>query len=157
MEAETTDDTIMVPTGPHLLVVTGEGVALADRCDWLTMHGYRVTSTRWGVGVYATVVRERPALAILGMEHAYRQAAWRTITRLSQTAVTRDVPLALCASDGELLTPFKRRHATLVEPFGGRDLLTLVTGLLGLSAPPRHLHPAYAKRLGVTSATSATS
>lgn len=157
MEAKVTQEATTVPTGPHLLVVTGEGVALADRCDWLTMHGYRVTSTRWGTGVYAAVLREQPALAILGVEQAYRYAAWRTITRLAQTAATRSVPLVLCTRDGPLLSPFLRRHTTLVEPFGGRDLLTLVTALLGLSAPPRHLHPAHAKRLGVTGAAGATS
>ncbi len=154
MEAQTVENTTTVPLGPHLLVVTGEGVGLADRCDWLTMHGYRVTSTRWGNGVYDMVLRERPALAIFGVEQAYRHAAWRTITRLSQTDATRDLPLTLCACDGYLLAPFVQRYATLVEPFEGRALLTLVTTLLGLSAPPRHLHPAHAKRLGVSGAAS---
>lgn len=151
MGVQITESVVTSPNGPHVLVVTGEGVALAERCDWLTMHGYRVTSTRWGNGVYNMVLREQPDLAILGVEQAYRYAAWRTITRLSQTAATRDLPLTLCSCDGYLLAPFAQRHTTLIEPFGGRDLLTLVTGLLGLSAPPRHLHPAHAKRLGVTS------
>ena len=151
MEVQTTESTIAPPIGPHLLIVTGEGVGLAERCDWLTMHGYRVTSTRWGSGVYDSVLREAPDLAIFGVEQAYRSAAWRTITRLSQTTTTRTLPLILCACDACLLTSFARRHTTLIEPFGGRELLTLVTGTLGLSSPPRHLHPAHAKRLGIAS------
>lgn len=122
---------------PHVLAVAGDVTTLAEPCDCLAAHGFRVARTRWESGIHADVGRDRPSLIVLRVERSYRFAAWRTVARLQAEDDTYGIPILLCTADAYLLASFSRRHAMLVEPFAGQDLLTSAVALLGLEAPPR--------------------
>jgi CheY-like chemotaxis protein len=131
-----TVDAAVAPEAPVIALVDGSPAGVTRLTERLGAYDYGVEPRRWGNGIYETIRRIRPAMAVIEIEQADRRVAWRTLNRLQRDSETRDIPILLCSTDAPFLASQAGRYLVIQQPLDPTDLVKRIETAIG-PPPPR--------------------
>lgn len=120
----------------HVFCINGSSMFLEFVRMLLEEECYNVTTTNFLPETFVQIAAVRPDLLILDLQIG-KQACWDLLDRISQDALTRDIPVIVCSTTQSLLDRARndgradRPTRYIVKPFDIDDLLTSVHELIG--------------------------
>ena len=122
----------------HVFVIQSEAAFLDVVRELLLDERYDVTATDFLPETFDAISRFQPDLLIIDLQFG-RRAGWELLVQLTDTVLTRDIPVIVTSTDPELLhqardlqSRFVDRHF-LIKPFDLQILLNAIHDLIGAS------------------------
>lgn len=120
----------------HVFVIQSEPTFLEVVRELLLDERYNVTTTDFLPETFDAIVAFKPDLLILDLLFG-KQAGWDLLVQLTDTIVTRDIPVIVTSTDPDLLQgarDLQTRYGDrrfLIKPFDLQVLLNAVHELIG--------------------------
>lgn len=122
----------------HVFVIQSEMTFLDVVRELLVDERYHVTTTDFLPRTFDAIAAVQPDLVILDLMFG-QQAGWDLLVQLTDTVVTRDIPIIVTTTDANLLRRAEELEARyggrrfLIKPFDLDILLNAVYELIGTS------------------------
>jgi twitching motility two-component system response regulator PilH len=125
-------------TRQHVFCINGSSTFLEFVRMLLEEECYNVTTTNFLPETFVQIAAVKPDLLILDLQVG-KQACWDLLDRVSQDALTRDIPVIVCSTNQTLLdrarddgrANYPTRY--IVKPFDIDEMLSSVHELIGVA------------------------
>ena len=122
----------------HVFCINGSSTFLEFVRMLLEEECYNVTTTNFLPETFVQIAAVNPDLLILDLQVG-KQACWDLLDRISQDALTCDIPVVVCSTNKSLLDRARddgrADHPTryIIKPFNIEEMLSSVHELIGVA------------------------
>ena len=122
----------------HVVCINGSSMFLEFVRMLLEEECYNVTTTNFLPETFVQIAAVKPDLLILDLQVG-KQACWDLLDRISQDALTCDIPVIVCSTNQSLLDRARsdgrsdRATRYIIKPFDIDEMLSSVNALIGVA------------------------